>query len=517
MADEKTGPQVISGVGTMSDLLIQARPASFATYRSMRKDPAIALGRSMISALIAAGEWSVDADDDVSDDMVRLVTDSVVSLRDSIVGQCVFGGIDFGWCGFEVIFGTNDSGEVIVSRVKHLLPELTQILITPGGAFRGYRQKGVNGSSIDLDEHEVLHVAFRVEGTYWYGEPLLENARDAWNKARETDAGASRYDKKVAGSHFVVKYPVGKGTYNGVDMDNAEIAKAILRALESSGSVAIPMEEAEFETGGDGGDRGRWQISILEDKSQRQVGFKERLTYLDSQKVMALLVPPRAILEGQFGTKAEAGVHAEASLKNLESIDKTIADAVTKQIVSMVMAANYGPEMAHKVRIVPAPLTDAALSTLLTIYQTILTNPQGMAEEFGTIDTDALKDRLKIPKSIEVATADAVDGLNELDAPGATAEELSIVAGFIPRTERGKFTYDATGLTAYFGAELGQADEAFGRAMKLAKNGAYDSARSVLFSIPRPRELKAHVAVQRRTSQMLEKIIRMEYRANGAK
>jgi hypothetical protein len=513
MASEKTGPQVISGAGLMSDLLIQARPASFSTYRDMRKDPAIALGRSMISALVAAGEWSVDVDDDVTDDMIKLVTDSVLPLRDSIVGQCVFGGIDFGWCGFELIYDVNDAGEVVIVRAKHLLPELTQILIAPGGAFTGYRQRGVSGSSVDLAEHEVLHVAFRVEGTYWYGEPLLENARDAWNKARETDAGASRYDKKVAGSHFIVKYPVGKSTYGGVEMDNAEIAKAILRALESSGSVAIPMEESEFDSGTPG-DKGRWQISILEDKSQRQVGFKERLTYLDSQKVMALLVPPRAILEGQFGTKAEAGVHAEASLKNLESIDKTIADAVTKQVVSRVMAANFGPETAKKVRIVPAPLTDSALSTLQAIYTTILTNPQGMAEEFGTIDTDALKDRLKIPKSAEVAGSYSQ---MELDAPGATEDELSIMAGFIPRTERGKFTYDATGLTEYFGAELGQADEAFGRAMKLAKTGSFDSARSVLFSIPKPKELKAHVAVQRRTAQILEKLIRMECQASKGK
>jgi len=245
-----------------------------------------------------------------------------------------------------------------------------------------------------------LLIPWRVEGTNWYGRALLENARSVYNQWVEANAGASRYDKKVAGSHFVVRYPVGKSVVNGTTKDNYEVAQDLLRTLESSGSIAIPnvldrfVEELNQQQFG-------WSIEILEDKGGRQPTFIDRLRYLDVMKVRALLMPERAVLEGVFGTKAEARTHADLALTNIELMGKHVVRHVNWYCVDQLLALNWGEEARGSVWIVQSPLVDQNLSYLRDVYELILKNPSGFVEEYGKIDTSSLKDLLRIPSTTE--------------------------------------------------------------------------------------------------------------------
>ena len=189
---EATTRQSVSIV--MGDELTTGFPSgvSYATYRAMRKDPTIALARGLIGAAALAGSWSVEADDDAPDDSVSLIGDIFPSMREQIMEHAVFGGVDFGWGGFEKVFAER-GGRIILHKAKPLLPDITTIMVTSDtGAFDGYRQvHAVTGQYVRLTTDKCLHIPSRVEGTQWYGTPLLENARTVCETWQTADKGAA--------------------------------------------------------------------------------------------------------------------------------------------------------------------------------------------------------------------------------------------------------------------------------------------------------------------------------------
>jgi len=336
------------------------------------------------------------------------------------------GCIDFGWQPFEVVWRAVD-GRIEIDKFKPLLQDFTIVLIDlQTGAFAGYKQQtALNAAPIILPKENCLHIALGVEGTQWYGSPLLENAREIQNKWIAADYTASVYDKKIAGSHFIIHYPPGTSKVNDKDVDNGVIAAELLKALEGSGSASVPRMVAPW-MGELGADETGWKIEILEDSGGRQPQFVDREKYLDTLKVRALLTPERAILEGEFGTKAEASVHGDIAIMITQIRDRQIVQSLN-EVVDRFLVLNYGEQMRGKVWLESAPLVNEKLQMLKTVYASILTNPQGFAEEFDQIDTDSLKDLIGIPKSKEVAAALDKDDTSKVSVPGMQNDKLQLL------------------------------------------------------------------------------------------
>lgn len=411
--EEQTGVQVVSG-GYGYGLLVRSMPATHKTYRLIRKDPTVALIRALTTAPILAGSWTVKADDEVDEERIKFIMDQFIPLRTRFLEAVLYGTIDFGWAPFEKIFEIVD-GQVRLSDLKPLLQDITVILIdSKTGRFAGLRQ-GMTNLTVD----KSIVVAFRIEGGYLYGEPLLENVREVWNQWRDANEGAARYDRKIAGSHWVIYYPPGKSPLNGTETDNSTIAQEILKALESSGSVTVPQKIVEYVEDLDSKQLG-WVIDLVSDSGGRQPTFIDRLRYLDSCKARGLIMPERAVMEGQFGTKAEAGEHADLAITNMELTDRMIVDRINAEGVDPILAVNFGEEAKGTIWLEAAPLADEALGFLRTLYEKILSDPNGFLEEFATIDTDTLKDKLQVPKAAEIAQA-GDDELEEIEV-GPTEE-----------------------------------------------------------------------------------------------
>lgn len=432
---ELTPPQLVgvrygSSTTPGQSELVSSNPATYKDYREIRKDPTVALARSCMGMAVLAGAWSVEADDDAPEGAEDLVYD-LVEMREAIMEPAVYAGIDYGWWGAEKVFAVED-GLVRLHKLKSLLPDLTTILIDEmTGAYRGYQQThATTGALIKLDTTKCLHIGYRVEGTQWYGYPLLENVRLVQKKWDTADKGAEAYDKKVAGSHWVVYYPRGTSNVDGVDTDNGQVAQDLLAALEACGSITVPRNisdlveqlnnQAALEATS-------WGIELIEDSGGRQPTFVDRLKYLDALKVRAMLLPERSILEGEFGTKAEAGEHADVAIKAMQLIDRHITRHVNWHVVDQLLRINYGIEAQGTVRLKATPLVDEQVAYLREVYTKLLENPQAFLEEVGTINTEALKEKLGIPSQ----EAPEVPPLAE-PAEGLDADQRSRMSGFIP-------------------------------------------------------------------------------------
>lgn len=423
---EITGPQLIAATVFSGELDV-SRPASYATYRTIRKDPTIAFVRAVRIALAVAGEWSVESDDDVDDVVVEYARDSVLPLREMLYDATMAANVDYGWAPFEKVFKIGADGRLTIAKFKPLLHDLTTIQVdAASGAFAGFKQESVSSSPVTVPLENALLIPFRVEGTNWYGNSLLENARKTQVRFDNTDAAAARYDRKVAGALVVIRYPEGETLWEGALTPNSEIAATLGANAQASGVMTIPhivlqkageIEHTEVR---------EWSIELLTDKGAAQAPFVIRMEYLDAQKARALLMAERAVLEGKHGTKAEAGEHMGAVVTILEHEDRLITWHVNWHVLDQLLVLNWGERMRGKVRFVPAPLHDERLAILEQVYQAILKNPGGFAEEFGNLDKSAIAERLGIPRSEEVADALDVDE-GELD--DEESQRVTDVAG----------------------------------------------------------------------------------------
>lgn len=421
---EKTGPQTISY--SFGDGILQRDYSKVGTYvqlRVVRRDPTVQLARSCLISCIQAGYWNIEADKDVNPDIVEF-TKHILPLREDLLYNTIaFGKVDFGWCGFEKIFRVKDD-RILIEMLKPLLHDMTHILVTKRGRFNGYRQRsmgwgtlgqipgGTSGGPtypLDLGAEKVLHVAFGVEAGNYYGMPLLENIREAQDMWDECNDGARRYDKKIAGTRVLIGYPPGTGTdVDGVSKTTAEIANKAITALESCGSIAVPNTTAEVLqeiTSEAVAKLYAWNVTLLSETKPKQESFSKRLKYLDAIKVRGLLMPERSILEGQHGTKAEAGEHIGLMMTNMQEIDKSITRMVNQQLVNQLLRLNFGDELVDKVRLASAPLVDKQIEFLRELYKT-LRDPN--------IDMVAVKEKLSIPEA-EGGSEAAPEGDNEDD------------------------------------------------------------------------------------------------------
>ncbi len=399
---EKTGPQTVgsSQVALTTDpVLSKTFPASgvtYGTYREMRKDPTIALARWLTVAPVLASPWSIEAEEGAPSGAQDFINEVMTPFRIHILRTAFYGNLDYGWQGYEKIFSLRSDGKVVLRKLKPLLQDLTDILVVPKtGAFAGLLQ--------DFDTRlrlpSALLISLDVEGTDWYGQPLMENVRNAYNGWNAVNDAANRYDEKVAGANLVIEYPPGTSEVNGTETDNFEVAQGVIRSMESSGAVAIPRRVEAVSDDLNADSPNAWSIEVLSDGSPKQYSFTNRLGYIDSLKVRGLGLPERSVLEGQHGTKAEAEAHADFAITNMELRHKLCVQHVNWHLVNQLLRINYGKESENTVYIEPAPITDNALQYLRQVYADILKNPDAFLTEIDTIDLEALKDRVNIPVS----------------------------------------------------------------------------------------------------------------------
>lgn len=431
-AREITGPQIINAAGSSGEL-DNPLPSTFATYRLLRVDPTTAYVRFIRIAIACAGKWSIEVDDDVPDEVTEYIHTTILPHREPIYEATMPAQIDFGFAAFEKVFTLGADGRIVLKKAKPLLHDMTTILVdSTSGAFMGFRQDSVDGTEITIPLENSFLIPFRQEGSNWYGESLLENLRKTQNRYDKIDAASARYNSKIAGAMLTIGYPEGESMFRGTKTPNEDIAAALATEGQSSGAMTYPTSIIEKMGQVTKEKVSSWAIALLSDKASSQAQFVAGMEYQDKQKTRGLLMGERTVMEGKFGTKADAGEHMDAAFSILEMEDRIVARHFNWHVLDQLLALNWGDEMRGKARITPAPLQDEQIALLEKVYQSILKNPGGFAAEFPLVDTDSLKDRIGVPKSKMVADA-LTDDEGELDDD--ESKKVTAVAGDPGATE----------------------------------------------------------------------------------
>lgn len=400
---EKTGQQSIRVIASYDGRLPKdGSPGTwYEKVRVMRKHPTISMARKLVIAPALAAQWSVEQEDDAPEGAKELIEEMMLPARLRLMQTAMLGVIDFGWQPFEKVFNKNSQGQVLVTKFKPLLQDITEIYVKEKtGAFDGFRNGGILGASVsgvDLNLTKSLLFSINVEGTDWYGHADLEACETAYDEWKVVNSAAARYDKKIAGSMWVVHYPLGYSMYQGVETSNDIIADAILTALESSGALKVPRFVEQLSADLDANAPDAWKIELMSDKGVSKAAFLDRQNYLDKLMIRGLGMPERSVLEGQFGTKAEAEAHGDFAITNIELRHSFLVQEINWHAVNQVLRLNYGPDAENLVYIKPTPLTDPVRGFLRDVYKTVLMSPDGYFDIVNKLDLDAMADQLSIP------------------------------------------------------------------------------------------------------------------------
>lgn len=407
----RTAPQVSTVVSPMDGELPRRQQLGVQFYRKareIRRDPTIRLCRELAMAPLLMAEWEYETSPYAPEGSQQLVEEVMKDLRLPLLRSTLCGMTDYGWQPYEIIADQRADGANGI-KLKPLLQDVTNILVNADdGAFWGLRQDpsvGFNQLSYVylLEQYQECFVMSQdVEGTDWYGEPTLKSLEKVYDEGEIINRSARKYDAKVAGTHWVVYYPLGTSTMGGVELDNGEIAKRLLQQAESVGGIVVPRSVVNsldtLNAAMAQSEASQWKIELLSDKGSGQTAFIERLKYLDALKARAFGFPERAILEGQFGTKAEAEAHADIAVSNLEVRHAMICQQYNFKLVNVLLEWNYGPEARGTVRIKPSPLADDKRAFLEKLYLQLLANPQAFVTEMSAVDMAQLRDRLGLPE-----------------------------------------------------------------------------------------------------------------------
>jgi len=408
LATEKTGEQILVTTG-VDGRLAKALPSQWnKKVRLMRNDPTIGFVRDLYAAPMLATEWTVTSEHPEFKDAEPFIMSQITKTRRDTVRSIIRGLLDFGWQSFETVWGyAAESDKIELVKLKPLLQDITDILVTYHGEICGVRNlpmylSNLNqrvGPWVDLNLDECA-VFFRdVEGTNWYGQPLMRRVEKPYDAWEECDKAARRFDTKIAGAHWVIHYPPGTSKIDGENKSNYLIAKEMLGSLESSGKIVVPREIAKWveDMTDMSEDKMAWKIELISVSGSSESSFVGRQKYLDALKARGIGIPERAVFEGQFGTKAEAEAHADFAIDNIEMGHLDIVDRYNVEIVDFLLEVNYGPRYVGKVKVRATPLSDVKRAQLRALYMQILGSSDGAAEELDAIDIPAIRDELNIP------------------------------------------------------------------------------------------------------------------------
>jgi len=431
---QQTGAQVV--VDTQDQIVgvnNRLRQLTPAVLLEMNREPTIGLARDLSVAPAMLEPWTVETrlDDEIHERAADLTRNIIKRWRDYLVRTAMYAHADHGWKGYEIAYNLVDLGgdegqRWVIDWINALDNSRTwQQREQKTNRFIGLKHQDTeSGNDVYVDELHSLFVNFDYDGQGNYGEPLANRAYTPWCQWNNANDGADRYDQKAAGAFLVVKYPVGQTPYGDSKTltDNATIADNLAQALRASGYATLPVviEQDDMSVGSETVLE-QWKIEMVAGGAGIQADFVDRLKYLDARKVRAYGIPERAVLEGTFGTKAEAEAHGDVALLLAHMAHRFIISEFNKK-VDYLMEINYALPPGS-VTVVLGDVSDSRRASLSLIFEKFLADATLGPEIVEKVDVDAMMQIVGVPVVDSLDDADDTDDVNDSDTEQPDEEQ----------------------------------------------------------------------------------------------
>jgi hypothetical protein len=380
-----------------------APPWSIPIAWQMRRYSTIVLAFTVTTAPILAGTRTIEIGGETNaeaetwkknaeQDFLPLVHKAIAPSMESL---------HFGHWLQEVVWGEKN-GRTVPTAYKSILPGMAQLYQDEFGNFVGYKLghefRDARYAFLAVNESHIDPIN---------GYARNENCREEWWRARQSNANADRTERKASGIQMGIGAPSGSSwtDANGKQIFPKDFAQTITdsaargdtftyplmifdrKSIEQRPELAevAPVKLQQFDWGNTG-------PAIL-----AQIA---RLADLQKDIMRAWHRPERESMEGQHGTKAEAGTHGAIGTTDSELVHTDRCEQLSEQPLCRYVDANC-PTPPEKrgwyLYIKPAPLSDPQQQFLQDVAKQLFTTPQ-TAQEMATYpDKRQLLERVEIP------------------------------------------------------------------------------------------------------------------------
>lgn len=385
---------------------------TYITYRWMLQHPIVRFVRSICVGIIGASTWEFENRSGAPEDLVKLVSDNMNDMRSRLINDFFLRGRDYGWTCGEPLWIHKD-GKLIYKDIKPLLNDISELLqLQDTGETVGIRNSAPRtpGSSLNTDlagPYKAFWYTYDGEAGNPYGRSWLENMRaTAWREWLACSQQLQALGVWVTGTRTIVKSP--SGTFPGppdpvtgkaTRISYRENAMKVIKDL-SNGAAGVWLPSLGIEPGNDGkidamkviaqlAKESLTNIEILKagDQAQSIKGILDRMRHAEENMFAAGLRSARTGLEGEHGTKEEAGVHTDTGTLNAETEQREFCRQCQPLANNLIML-NAGPKHVNGILLKPSSLVDRHTQVLRAVLLAVLNDRNVAVEAVNTMDID---------------------------------------------------------------------------------------------------------------------------------
>ena len=332
---------------------------SYKELRDCAKHPLVKLALDLLTGELEGVPWRYEINQEIPPAVAekyqgveKWIETNIRRIRSSILTQGLRNMLIYGYSPFEVIYTYNTKiGLYEIKQLKPLLHEFTWILVDRDGNFAGFEQRMPHTKPrIRLNKDESFIMSLDVTGQNWYGTSVLESTIPLWKQWCNINSQVDRFFARCVGSRTALYYPVGRSPIgsdqegNPIEMDNAEIAKEALAAMDQNFAIALPTTTSRV-TEHAGSAEHAWRIETFSDTAGNVPVFIERQKQIEELLVNSIGMPVRMFQEGRAsGSRAELESFTDISATIMESRNHILATALQEQIINHLTTINFGIE-----------------------------------------------------------------------------------------------------------------------------------------------------------------------------
>lgn len=379
------------------------RKGTYDLYRKISSHPTVALVIQIVISAILKGQWSyIKKEESIPDEWLELIESAFLPMELRVKSDGLMA-LSMGCSPFEPIWDVVD-GRLVISELKPLLPDITDVLVDEKGHPIGLKNRVDGHAPVSLYFAQKKAWIYTHDSQYGnpYGRSRHENIRATYCEAEEIARRLAQYMKKVAGVIVQLHYPEGTSKdVDGTERSNDIIAQRILEAVSQAKSVRFPNLFASSDNAMQAADlagKSQWVLSALDvGTSDHAQGLLETLRRYDSLFFRGWLRPERSGLESEHGSRADAETHTDTAVNDSELIDRDFAMAFSRGPIDMVLTANFGEAARGAVRVEPSPIADHQQKNLRILIQSALQNANLGVEIGPKVDWDQVLEDCDIP------------------------------------------------------------------------------------------------------------------------
>src|SRR4030042_1665033 len=410
-----------TNVHRLGEILYYSSDRTVAQYKRMRMNPMCWLGLNFIKLGLNAVPFNVDC---TEDDDVKAIAEVMLKKIWNRMFRDALEKLDYGFKAMEIRWEGGTLKYTLEEKQKkftgHLFKqprsldgETIEILVEPGiGTLRGFRQDFKKESDCLVEERKALLFVKNLESGNFHGISALEPSFPYWYDSNLNRQFHMRWLERKGTGFFKGWYPDGETEVDGAVMANQQIMLDLLDSIMEGNAIALPSDRDEAGNL-------LWDIEFMSDQDKTNP-FLERSNYIDEMILKSLIIPEKALTQGEVGARASIESFQNMFIQRKQDILDETVEAIDKYYLPHFIEVNFGKDI--EIHVTAGKLDDNSKETAGKIVEKLLDKDKIKVDVMWLVDKTGIPMEEQEPPE-PIIPPDLINNNGEDDAGSNSQKE----------------------------------------------------------------------------------------------